>query len=64
MLTNMRRILQQRTAEVALIVAALAWPMVVAVHGEPRPMDALKALIVERLGWMPDTPAHRERIDI
>ena len=34
------------------------------VHGEPGPMDALKALIGERLGWTPYTPAHAERIEI
>jgi metallo-beta-lactamase family protein len=34
------------------------------VHGEPAPMDALKALIGERLGWTPYTPAHGERIEI
>ncbi len=34
------------------------------VHGEPRPMDALKGLIEERLGWKPYTPSHRETIEI
>lgn len=34
------------------------------VHGEPVPMDALKALIGERLGWTPHTPVHGERIDV
>jgi len=34
------------------------------VHGEPAPMDALKALIHERLGWTPYTPEHAERIEI
>jgi len=34
------------------------------VHGEPGPMDALKALITDRLGWDPQTPAHAERIDV
>ena len=34
------------------------------VHGEPGQMDALKALITERLGWTPHTPAHSERIEI
>jgi metallo-beta-lactamase family protein len=34
------------------------------VHGEPRPMDALKALIQSRLGWTAHTPAHRETIEI
>jgi metallo-beta-lactamase family protein len=32
------------------------------VHGETRPMDALKATIQQRLGWQAHTPAHRERI--
>jgi hypothetical protein len=35
------------------------------VHGEPAPMDALKALIVERLGWAtPYTPQHKEQIEL
>lgn len=34
------------------------------VHGEPAPMDALKALIQSRLGWMPHTPEHGERIAV
>ena len=34
------------------------------VHGEPAPMDALKTLIGERLGWAPHTPAHGERIEL
>jgi metallo-beta-lactamase family protein len=34
------------------------------VHGEPQPMDALKGLIQERLGWKPYTPNHRETIEI
>lgn len=34
------------------------------VHGEPVPMDALKALIGERLGWTPHTPVHGERIEV
>ncbi len=32
------------------------------VHGEPGPMDALKSLIAERLGWTPYAPTHRETI--
>jgi len=32
------------------------------VHGEPDPMDALKARIVRELGWTVKTPAHQERI--
>jgi metallo-beta-lactamase family protein len=32
------------------------------VHGEPEPMDALKQLIEQRLGWTAYTPAHREAI--
>ena len=31
------------------------------VHGEPEPMDALKSLIEQRLGWPAHTPGHRER---
>ena len=34
------------------------------VHGEPAPMDALKALVTERLGWDVETPAHGTRIEI
>jgi metallo-beta-lactamase family protein len=34
------------------------------VHGEPGPMDALKARISETLGWSALTPAHQERIEL
>ena len=34
------------------------------VHGEPQPMDALKALIEARLGWKAHTPAHRETLEL
>jgi metallo-beta-lactamase family protein len=34
------------------------------VHGEPAPMDALKALIQNRLSWTPHTPAHGETIGL
>ena len=34
------------------------------VHGEPKPMDALKALVKERFGWDAQTPAHGERIEL
>jgi metallo-beta-lactamase family protein len=34
------------------------------VHGEPTPMDALKALVGARLGWEAHTPAHGERISL
>ena len=34
------------------------------VHGEPGPMDALKALVKDRLGWDAQTPAHAERIEV
>jgi metallo-beta-lactamase family protein len=33
------------------------------VHGEPGPMDALKARIERELGWTTLTPAHHETID-
>ena len=33
------------------------------VHGEPAPMDALKALVRDRLGWDAETPAHGARIE-
>jgi len=33
------------------------------VHGEPQPMDALKALIQDRLGWVSETPDYRQSID-
>ena len=34
------------------------------VHGEPGPMDALKSLVEQRLGWKVHTPNHRERIAV
>jgi metallo-beta-lactamase family protein len=34
------------------------------VHGEPDPMDALKARIERELGWTVRTPGHQERIEI
>jgi metallo-beta-lactamase family protein len=34
------------------------------VHGEPQPMDALKQMIVQRLGWNTLTPTHQESIAI
>lgn len=34
------------------------------VHGEPDPMDALKARIERELGWAVKTPAHQERIEL
>lgn len=34
------------------------------VHGEPQPMDALKAMIAGRLGWTTLTPAHGEAVEI
>lgn len=34
------------------------------VHGEPEPMDALKARIERELGWTVKTPAHQEKIDL
>lgn len=34
------------------------------VHGEPAPMDALKALVKDRLGWDAETPAHGARIEV
>lgn len=34
------------------------------VHGEPAPMDALKALVKERLGWDGQTPAHAEIVEV
>jgi metallo-beta-lactamase family protein len=34
------------------------------VHGEPAPMDALKALLQQRFGWTADTPQHLERISL
>lgn len=32
------------------------------VHGEPAPMDALKTLVQQRLGWDAHTPHHLERL--
>ena len=34
------------------------------VHGEPAPMDALKTLVHQRLGWDADTPQHLERFHL
>jgi metallo-beta-lactamase family protein len=34
------------------------------VHGEPGPMDALKATIAQRLGWNVHTPGHQERVQL
>jgi metallo-beta-lactamase family protein len=32
------------------------------VHGEPKPMDALKTFLADRLGWDAHMPAHGERL--
>jgi len=34
------------------------------VHGEPGPMDALKTLVQQRLGWTAYTPQHGERLEL
>jgi metallo-beta-lactamase family protein len=34
------------------------------VHGEPQPMDALKVLVRDSLGWDASTPVHQERIEV
>ena len=34
------------------------------VHGEPSPMDALKTLVKDRLGWDAHTPEHGEKVNI
>jgi metallo-beta-lactamase family protein len=34
------------------------------VHGEPGPMDALKAHLTERFGWQAATPDHRQVISL
>lgn len=34
------------------------------VHGEPRPMDAFKAFVHEKLGWEALTPAHGETVSV
>ena len=34
------------------------------VHGEPAPMDALKAKIESRLGWTVHTPQHLEQVEL
>ena len=34
------------------------------VHGEPGPMDALKATIASQLGWQVHTPTHLEQVEI
>ena len=34
------------------------------VHGETQPMDALKALIEQQLGWNVHTPGHQEKVEL
>ena len=34
------------------------------VHGEPQPMDVLKARIEKELGWTVKTPDYQEKIDL
>jgi metallo-beta-lactamase family protein len=34
------------------------------VHGEPEPMDALKTLMHQRLGWNAETPQHLQRLSL
>ena len=34
------------------------------VHGEPEPMDALKGLLQQRLGWTAETPHHLQQISL
>ena len=34
------------------------------VHGEPEPMDALKTVIQQRLGWTAETPHHLQRLSL
>jgi metallo-beta-lactamase family protein len=34
------------------------------VHGEPGPMDALKTLVQQRLGWTAETPQHLQRLSL
>ena len=34
------------------------------VHGEPVPMDTLKARIERELGWTVKTPAHQEKMEL
>jgi metallo-beta-lactamase family protein len=34
------------------------------VHGEPAPMDALKTLVQQQLGWDAHTPGHLERLPL
>lgn len=34
------------------------------VHGEPAPMDALKTLVEQRLGWTAETPQHLQRLSL
>jgi metallo-beta-lactamase family protein len=36
----------------------------VLVHGEPVPMDALKSLVRQELGWAVHTPQHQERLHL
>jgi metallo-beta-lactamase family protein len=34
------------------------------VHGEPRPMDSLKAEVERRFGWTVVTPSHGEKLTL
>jgi len=34
------------------------------VHGEPEPMDALRTLMQQRLGWTAETPHHLQRLSL
>jgi metallo-beta-lactamase family protein len=34
------------------------------VHGEPEPMDALKTVMHQRLGWTAETPQHLQRLSL
>ena len=34
------------------------------VHGEPGPMDSLKAFVHDRLGVAGDTPEHQQRVEL
>jgi metallo-beta-lactamase family protein len=52
--------------EIATWLATLPKPpgRLCLVHGEPGPMDALRAYVTDRFGWSPHMPSHGERIDV
>ena len=55
---------QQRNHAVARRGSPGRPPLTCLVHGEPVPMDTLKARIERELGWTVKTPAHQEKMEL